>query len=285
MKTLHHPDFEKDSCGFGLIARLDDEATHDTVADAVKALVRLTHRGAVAPDGKTGDGCGLLLKMPTEFLRAVATEAGLQPARRFAVGSVFLADNDERAADQQALLDAEIEARGLAVAGWRRVPVEPDACGDSARATLPRIEQVFVNAPDDMDADDFERRLFLARRRCEQSRGDRPEYIASLSARTISYKGMVMPEYLARFYPDLADERLSSAREEAQALAQTIRREMARRGLDETDLIGPAPPFFDRLRDRYRWQIIVRAADPPDLLRGIDIPPGWRVDVDPTDVL
>ncbi len=82
-----------------------------------------------------------------------------------------------------------------------------------------------------------------------------------------------------------ADERLSRAREEAQTMAQTIRREMARRGLDETDLIGPAPPFFDRLRDRYRWQIIVRAADPPNLLRGVDIPPGWRVDVDPTDVL
>ena len=82
-----------------------------------------------------------------------------------------------------------------------------------------------------------------------------------------------------------ADERLSRARDEAQALAQAIRREMVQRGLDETDLIGPAPPFFDRLRDRYRWQIILRAADPPDLLRGIDIPPGWRVDVDPTDVL
>ncbi|NBB93940.1 MAG: glutamate synthase large subunit [Gammaproteobacteria bacterium] len=211
MKTLHHPDFEKDSCGFGLIARLDDEATHDTVADAVQALVRLTHRGAVAPDGKTGDGCGLLLKLPEAFLRAAAAQSDIEAGDRFAVGSVFLHEHDERAADQKSALDDELRARSLDVAGWRRVPVDPEACGESARATLPRIEQVFVNAPDGMDADEFERRLFLARRRCEQSRGDKPDYIASLSGRTISYKGMVMPEYLARFYPDLADERMKTS--------------------------------------------------------------------------
>ncbi|MFW5927419.1 MAG: glutamate synthase central domain-containing protein, partial [Wenzhouxiangella sp.] len=211
MKTLHHPDFETDSCGFGLIARLDDEARHDTVADAVQALVRLTHRGAVAPDGKTGDGCGLLLKMPRDFFQAVAHEAGIELHERFAVGMVFLADHDERAAEQKASLETEIKARNLSVAGWRRVPVDPDACGEAARATLPRIEQVFVNAADEVDSDELERRLFLARRRCEQSRRGRPDYIASLSTRTISYKGMVMPEYLAGFYPDLADERMTTS--------------------------------------------------------------------------
>ncbi|WP_376695101.1 glutamate synthase large subunit [Wenzhouxiangella sp. EGI_FJ10305] len=211
MKTLHHPDFEKDSCGFGLIARLDDAARHDTVADAVQALVRLTHRGAVAPDGKTGDGCGLLLKMPTEFLRAVAQEAGIELGEQFAVGTIFLDHHDDRAADQKAVLVNEIMGRELAVAGWRRVPVDPEACGETARATLPRIEQVFVTPADTIDDDDFERRLLLARRRCEQSAGDKPDYIASLSARTISYKGMVMPEYLATFYPDLADKRMATS--------------------------------------------------------------------------
>jgi glutamate synthase (NADPH/NADH) large chain len=211
LKTLHHPDFEKDSCGFGLIARLDDQATHDTVADAVQALVRLTHRGAVAPDGKTGDGCGLLLKLPDAFLRAAAGESGIELGQRFAVGMVFLADHDERAADQKRMLKNQIAERGLTVAGWRRVPVDPTACGETARQTLPRIEQVFVNAPGDVDADELERRLFLARRRCEQARGEKPDYIASLSGQTVSYKGMVMPEYLEAFYPDLADERMASS--------------------------------------------------------------------------
>ena len=211
MKTLHHPDFEKDSCGFGLIANLNDKPAHGTVSDAVQALVRLTHRGAVAPDGKTGDGCGLLLKMPREFLCAAAAEADIDLGDSFAVGMVFLADNDERAADQKTVLEAEVTARDLQVAGWRRVPIDADACGDTARVTLPRIEQVFVNAPDGIDADEFERRLFLARRRCEQLRGEKPEYIVSLSARTIGYKGMVMPEYLARFFPDLADERMKTS--------------------------------------------------------------------------
>jgi len=211
LKTLHHPDFEKDSCGFGLIARLDDRATHDTVADAVQALVRLTHRGAVAPDGKTGDGCGLLLKMPHAFLRAAAASEGIELGDRFAVGVVFLAEHDERAGDQKRILEDEITARGLAVVGWRQVPVEPSACGEAARATLPRIEQLFVSAPDDVDEDDFERRLYLARRGCEQSRGDRPDYIASLSSRTVGYKGMVMPEYLETFFPDLADQRMATS--------------------------------------------------------------------------
>jgi len=211
LKTLHHPDFERDSCGFGLIAQLDDEASHDTIADAVQALVRLTHRGAVAPDGKTGDGCGLLLKQPIDFLRAVAAEAGIELGERFAVGMIFLADDEEGAGEQKAVLETEVSARGLSVPGWRRVPVEADVCGETARATLPRIEQVFVTAPQGIDADDFERRLYLARRCCEQVEGTRPDYIASLSARTISYKGMVMPEYLARFYPDLADERMTSS--------------------------------------------------------------------------
>jgi glutamate synthase (NADPH/NADH) large chain len=211
LNTLHRPEFEKDSCGFGLIARLDDTDSHDTVADAVQALVRLTHRGAVAPDGKTGDGCGLLLKMPRGFMRAAAQAAGITLAEKFAVGCVFLSEPEERCGDQKALLETELGTQGLDVAGWRRVPTDPEACGENARETLPVIEQVFVNAPADMDDDDFERRLFMARRRCEQSRGDRPNYIASLSCRTLSYKGMVMPEYLAQFYPDLADERMATS--------------------------------------------------------------------------
>jgi len=210
LKQLHHPDFEKDSCGFGLIARLDGQADHDTVADAIQALVRLTHRGAVAPDGKTGDGCGLLLNLPQAFLRHVAGEAGLCLAETFGVGMVFLSTEPARAQRQRDLIEQHLAARALPVAGWRRVPVDPQALGATARATLPVIEQLFVNAPDEVEPAEFDRRLFVARRRCEQAMDEAGCYIASLSARTIAYKGMVMPESLAMLYPDLADGRLRS---------------------------------------------------------------------------
>ena len=202
-KTLHHPDFERDSCGFGLIARLDNQAGSEVVADALTALNRLTHRGAVAPDGKTGDGCGILIRRPQEFLEAAAREAGIETAATFAVGTLFL-DSDGGAAAQRERMERELSAAGLQVAGWRRVPTRPEACGEAALKTLPGIEQVFVNAPDELSEEDFERRLYIARRRCEAAtpQGER-FYVASLSGRTLSYKGMVMPEYLSSFYPDL----------------------------------------------------------------------------------
>ncbi|MEE4638359.1 MAG: hypothetical protein V2J42_06435, partial [Wenzhouxiangella sp.] len=92
-KTLHHPDFERDSCGFGLVVRLDGRACREVLNDALAALNRLTHRGAVAPDGKTGDGCGVLIRQPTEFLQAVASEAAIALSDRFAAGTIFL-DSD-----------------------------------------------------------------------------------------------------------------------------------------------------------------------------------------------
>jgi len=210
LTTLHHEDFERDACGFGLIARLDGRASHETVTDAVGALVRLTHRGAVAPDGKTGDGCGLLLTLPREFLRQAAGAAGLTLTDGFAVGMVFLSADDEPRRIQRTQLQQALDALELRALGWRKVPVNPDALGAAARRTLPHIEQLFVAAPDGLGNDEFERRLFMARRRCEQAMVDPVFYLASLSSRTIAYKGMVMPEHLLEFYPDLADPRLRS---------------------------------------------------------------------------
>ncbi len=209
MKTLYRADFERDSCGFGLIARLDGRSDHATVADAVRALERLTHRGAVAPDGKTGDGCGLLVGMPRAFLRAAGAAQGIHPGERFAVGSVFLARHEVEARTQRERIAAELERAGLGVDGWRPVPVDESALGEKARKRMPQIEQVFVSAPDELDEGAFEQRLYLARRRTEAASDD-SLYIASLSSRTLSYKGMVMPEHLVAFYPDLADPRLKS---------------------------------------------------------------------------
>jgi len=209
---LYKDAYERDSCGFGLIASLDDAASHWLVKTAISSLNRLTHRGAVAADGKTGDGCGLLLKKPETFLRAVAAEAGIELAERFASGLVFLSHEPQAAQAARAELGAQLAARGLKLAGWRVVPTDPQACGAEALKSLPRIEQVFVDCPQGIDEAAFNRLLYMARRLTEKTRSaDTAFYIPSLSASTIVFKGMVMPQYLAQFYPDLADPRLESS--------------------------------------------------------------------------
>ena len=208
---LYDPAFERDSCGFGLIASLDDMPSHWVVQTAISALARLTHRGAVAADGKTGDGCGLLIKFPGAFLRAVGEDLGYGLNDRFAVGTVFLSQDVGAAKTARAVIATAIAEIGLEVAGWREVPTDPSVCGEQALKTLPRIEQVYVNAPQGMPRGRFNRRLFLARRRAEKRIADGETYIASLSSVTISYKGMIMPDVLPDFYPDLRDPRLEAS--------------------------------------------------------------------------
>jgi glutamate synthase (NADPH/NADH) large chain len=210
---LFRPSYERDSCGFGLIANLDDQASHWLVQTAISSLNRLTHRGAIAADGKTGDGCGLLIKMPTGFLRAVAAERGMTLTPSFGAGLVFLDRDPARADAARAVLRNELELEKLEVAGFRPVPTDPAACGEEALKSLPTIDQVFVNCPGNMDEATFNRKLFLARRRTEKKvEGvDGVFYMPSLSASTIVYKGMVMPQYLAQFFPDLKDPRLEAS--------------------------------------------------------------------------
>src|SRR6204780_694406 len=175
--------YEKDSCGFGLIASLDDQASHWVVQTAISSLNRLTHRGAIATDGKTGDGCGLLIKQPTAFLRAVATEAGLALSPLFAAGLVFLNRDAAKAARARAALTEQLRLETLQVAGFRALPMDPAACGPEALKSLPLIEQLFVNAPPDIDEPAFNRKLFMERRRCEKilEAQDPVFYVPSLS--------------------------------------------------------------------------------------------------------
>jgi glutamate synthase (NADPH) large chain len=210
---LYRRAYERDSCGFGLIASLDDRPSHWVLETAVSSLNRLTHRGAIAADGKTGDGCGLLIKMPTRFLRAVAAEAGLSLAAQFAAGLVFLNRDTQKAQEARRVLTEQIEHEKMSVAGFRTLPIDPEACGVEALKTLPRIEQVFVNSNIDIDEATFNRRLYMARRRTEKilESGDPEFYIPSLSASTIVYKGMVMPQFLVQFYPDLKDPRMEAS--------------------------------------------------------------------------
>ncbi|MEM7256788.1 MAG: glutamate synthase large subunit, partial [Pseudomonadota bacterium] len=209
---LYRPDFEHDNCGFGLIAQIDGEASHKLVKTAINALARMTHRGAVAADGKSGDGCGLLLKKPVTFLRDKAKECGFDIGRNFCVGMVFLNPQEIRATRARVLFDKEINARGLTVNGWRTVPVNRDGCGREAQKSLPVIEQVYISAPPHMDVAEFNRNLFVARRKTEIAlRDEDPEfYVCSLSANVILYKGLMMPDRLPEFYPDLNDPTLAS---------------------------------------------------------------------------
>ena len=211
-RGLYDPELVKDNCGFGLIAQMDDQASHWLVHTAITALARLTHRGAVAADGKSGDGCGLLLKRPDAFLREAAEAEGISLDRQFAVGMVFLAPEETPAQTQRQILTETLETQGLQVSGWRAVPTNSDACGPAALKTMPWVAQVFVTPPRSLDEASFERRLFVARRLAEQRLASDPWfYVASLSSRVIAYKGLVMPDNLAVFYPDLGSERLASS--------------------------------------------------------------------------
>ncbi|MDX1653858.1 MAG: glutamate synthase large subunit [Candidatus Competibacteraceae bacterium] len=212
-RGLYRPEFEKDNCGFGLMAQLDNQPSHWLVKTSIYALARLTHRGAVAADGKSGDGCGLLLRKPDGFLRTVADEAGIHLGQVYGVGMVFLNTDPALAATARRRLEDELRQQGLAPAGWREVPVDSGACGEESLKTLPKIEQIFVNGPEGMGEQDLERQLYIARRRSEKALepSDPMFYIPTLSARVLSYKGLVMPANLPVFYLDLNDQRLASS--------------------------------------------------------------------------
>jgi glutamate synthase (NADPH/NADH) large chain len=211
--TLYSPDFEQDSCGFGLIAQIDDQPAHHLVQTAISSLACMTHRGAVAADGLSGDGCGLLFKKPDAFLRAVAAEAGIALAPLYAAGLVFLSRDAAQAEHARATVRAELTAQGCEVAGFRVLPIDTSVCGKYALESLPHFEQVFVNAPASLDEVHFERALYIARRRTEKALFpvDPVYFQPTLSSRVISYKGLVLPENLAVFYSDLNDPRFASS--------------------------------------------------------------------------
>ena len=206
---LYRPEFEKDSCGFGLITQMDGKASHWLVKTAIQSLGRLTHRGAISADGKTGDGCGLLMKMPLDYMRAKADAADISLAEHFAVGVVFLSQDEKIARQWREVLSLQLVKQGFEIAGWRTVPTNPDACGAEALETVPNIAQVFVNIKESMK--NTEQALFVARRKAEIELTGTTFYIASLSSRTLSYKGLIMPDNLPVFYPDLAEESLESS--------------------------------------------------------------------------
>ena len=153
----------KDNCGFGLIAHVKGEVSHRLVRTAIEALTCMTHRGGIAADGRTGDGCGLLLQKPDRFLRRVARECGAGELTPFyGVGTLMLSQDPKKAAEARRVLDEELTAQGLRVAGWRQVPTNPHCLGPLALASLPLFYQVFVT-DEGVSRDHLTARLFIAR--------------------------------------------------------------------------------------------------------------------------
>ena len=206
-RGLYDPSYEHDACGVAFVARVRAPASHEVVARALHALERLEHRGAEGADPDTGDGAGILIQLPDEFLRA---EAGfeLPEPGRYGVAVCFLPPGNP--AEAMRLLEERVEAEGQNVLGWREVPVNEAACGSASRAVAPRIAQLFVGAGDDIaDQDAFERKLYVIRRTVE--RADLEQLaIPSFSSRTMVHKGMLTAPQLPRYFPDLRDERVVS---------------------------------------------------------------------------
>ena len=212
---LYSAENEHDACGVALVADLAGRRDHAIVRRGLTALLRLEHRGARGAEYNTGDGVGILIQVPDEFLRAVVDFA-LPPAGAYAVGTAFLPTDEEKAAVAVARIEKLAAEENLRVLGWRDVPTDVDQAdlGPSARTAMPLFRQLFVASADD-GADGvplagiaLERRTFCLRKRAEHETGT---YFPSLSPRTLVYKGMLAEPQLEAFYPDLADDRVTSA--------------------------------------------------------------------------
>jgi len=206
---LYSPDFEHDACGVAMVADLAGRRDHGIVRKALTALLRLEHRGARGSEANTGDGAGILIQVPDEFFRAVV-DFDLPEAGAYAVGTAFLPV--ERDAADTAVTEIERLAgeEGLQVLGWRTLPVDPDKAdiGPTARAAMPSFRQLFLAGAGGESGIALERLTFCLRKRAEHTTGT---YFPSLSPRTIVYKGMLAEPQVETFYPDLSDERVTSA--------------------------------------------------------------------------
>ena len=223
---LYRREFEHDACGVGMVANLSGEASHDIVEKGMTILKRLMHRGATGNDPETGDGAGLLMKIPHGFFRKVMEESFSHKGHKehkernknfcelcdlcgqendFGVAMIFGGEGEE------AEIEGVVKSEGCKVLGWRDVPTNPDAIGRDARKVMPRIRQCFIAAKNAKDAKEsggkedsaFERRLYVIRRQIEKA--TKKTYVCSCSARTIVYKGLLLATQIERFYPDLSD--------------------------------------------------------------------------------
>jgi len=212
--SLYRDEEEHSSCGVGLVVSIDGTPSRDVVEKGIDALKAIWHRGAVDADGKTGDGAGIHVQIPVPFFDDQIRRTGHEPidGKLIAVGQIFLPRTDFGAQEHcRTIVEAEVLRMGHYIYGWRHVPANIEVLGDKANATRPEIEQIIIRNEKDLSEEEFERELYIIRRRIEKAAGALDIYICSLSCRSIIYKGMMLAEQVAEFYPDLLDERFESA--------------------------------------------------------------------------
>ena len=213
---LYKEDDEHSSCGVGLVASISGKPSRKVVEAGLDALRAIWHRGAVDADGKTGDGAGIHVQIPVKFFYDVVRRTGHEPDQQklIAVGQVFLPRTDFGAQERcRTIVETEVLRMGHYIYGWRHVPVDTSVLGEKANATRPEIEQILIRCEKDIDQEQFERELYIIRRRIEKAvtaAGIAGCYLCSLSCRSIIYKGMMLAEQVSVFYPDLQDERFES---------------------------------------------------------------------------
>ena len=214
---LYRETDEHSSCGVGLVVSIDGKASRQVVDHGINALKAVWHRGAVDADGKTGDGAGIHIQIPQQFFEDQIRRTGHEPKsdERIAVGQVFLPRTDFGAQETcRTIVESEILQMGYHIYGWRHVPVDITCLGEKANATRPEIEQILISNSKHVDEETFERELYIIRRRVEKAAVAAQVYdmyICSLSCRSVIYKGMMLAEQVAVFYPDLMDPRFESA--------------------------------------------------------------------------
>lgn len=210
---LYNPQFEHDACGIGFVVNIDGKRTHGVIQQGLQILLRLTHRGACGCDPETGDGCGIMLSLPHALFDDEATKLGfaLPAPELYGVAMVFLPQDK---ASRDACIDIvnhAIADEGQTVLGWRDVPTDSQAIGWLARENEPTIRQVFIQRADNIDTQTFERRLYVIRKvaegRIRSAEIDEADafYVPSCSARTIVYKGLMLPDAMDKYYADLAN--------------------------------------------------------------------------------
>ena len=211
---LYAHEEEHSSCGVGLVVAIDGTPSRDVVEKGINALKAIWHRGAVDADGKTGDGAGIHVQIPVPFFHDQIRRTGHEPDDKLiAVGQVFLPRTDFGAQERcRTIVEAEVLRMGHYIYGWRHVPVDNSVLGEKANATRPEIEQIIIRNEKGVDEEQFERELYIIRRRIEKAATHlNGFYFCSLSCRSIIYKGMMLAEQVAEFYPDLMDARFESA--------------------------------------------------------------------------
>jgi glutamate synthase (NADPH/NADH) large chain len=217
---LYDPHNEHDACGVGFVAHIKGAQSHAIVRQGLQILENLTHRGAVGADPLAGDGAGILIQIPDAFLReeCARQEIELPAAGRYAVGMIFLPRQDQTRIECEALIERTVEEEQQVLLGWRDVPTDNSGLGESVKAVEPVVRQLFIACGASCDSqDDFERKLFIIRKRIENTvhdsdwEGRETFYIPSLSSRTLVYKGMLLANQVDAYYDDLKDERIVSA--------------------------------------------------------------------------